>query len=156
MRYAISEAKRKIVGRLEMGDLLPDALLKVCALHKISSAQVHALGAVNYLEVTEWDVQAGKYRDGLVRDGMAEIIMLYGNISYKEDEPFAHLHISASFHENGKTEMIAGHLVKAKVFACEYVIDALDDLVLTRTKDDETGLWLWDSVQKKGFRGPSI
>jgi predicted DNA-binding protein with PD1-like motif len=85
----------------------------------------------------------------LTREEPSEILLLYGNISRRDDDLFAHLHISASYFENGRTTMIAGHLVSASVFACEFVLDAYDDLNPVRTFDEPTQLFLWDEIKSK-------
>lgn len=149
MKHAHSEAGRKIVGRLEKGDRLPDALLEVCREHNITAGEIRALGAVTDLQVTEYDVVNQQYRDPIGRKEASEILLLYGNLSYKYDDLFAHLHITASFLEDGATKIIAGHLVSAEVFACEYVIDSFDDLHLERENDEPTKLMLWNDIKKK-------
>jgi len=149
MRHHESKSQRRIVGRLEKGDDLAGALVEICRAHNVNAGEIRALGAVSYLEVTEYDTQAGKYRPPLVRQGDAEILMLYGNLSEKDGELFAHLHVTASYFENGRPALIAGHVNKATVFACEYVIDAFDDLELVRAPDTPTGLMLWDEVKKR-------
>lgn len=149
MKIVESHSSRRFVGRLQHGDHLPDALIDLCESHHIEAAEVRALGAVMDLQVTEYDVDRREYRTPIERKGASEILMVYGNVSRREGRLFAHLHISASFFENGRPALIAGHLVRAKVFACEFVIVALDDVSLDRQPDEPTGLWLWDDVRKK-------
>ncbi len=137
------------MGRFEKGDSLPDTLLAFCKENNISAGEFRAMGAVTDLAVTEWDVEASVYREPLLRKEPSEILLLYGNISQRDDDLFAHLHISASYFEDDRTTMIAGHLVKATVFACEFVLDAYDDLDLVRVTDEPTGLFLWDEIKRK-------
>lgn len=149
MRSAQSDQVRTIVGRLEKGDKLPDALIAVCQKHNIHAGEIRAIGAVTDLSVTEYDIEARKYRAPLVREPASEILMLYGNLSKKESELFAHLHITASYFEDNQTRIIAGHLASATVFACEYVIKSFDDLELERKPDEATDLMLWDKIEKR-------
>jgi predicted DNA-binding protein with PD1-like motif len=39
--------------------------------------------------------------------------------------------------------VIAGHLVRARVFALEFVINAFEGVTLSRAADEKTGLFLW-------------
>ena len=70
-----------------------------------------------------------------------EITSLTGNISLRDDEPMVHAHITVS-DSDGRT--FGGHLAPGTiVFACEFVITALDGPQLLRSHDDQTGLPLW-------------
>jgi len=146
MRDAQSKVSRRIVGRLDKGVDLAGGLIEVCKKHGVQAGEVRALGALTHLEVTEWDLDSDSYRAPIVRKDPCEILVLYGNFSLKQGELFPHLHISASYFEDGRTVLIAGHLAKGTVFACEYVIEAFDDLRLERKPDESTGLWLWDKL----------
>ena len=148
MRSAESTKSRKIVGRLEKGDELVSAIVRVAKEHNVKAGEIRALGATTYLETTEYDTEAQVYREALVRDGDCEILMLYGNLSDRDGELFAHLHMTGSFFENGEPKLFGGHVSKATVFACEYVIEVHDDIEMTRVLDKPTGLALWETVDK--------
>jgi len=138
-----------LVGRFNKGDDLLSVIIALCEKHDIRAGEVRAIGAVANLSVTEYDISKKEYKKPLSRKEVSEIISLNGNISEKDNSVFPHLHILASFFDNGKTSIIAGHLVKAEVFACEYVIDVYDDISLKRGYDEPTGLALWDKMSKK-------
>ncbi|MCB1155594.1 DNA-binding protein, partial [bacterium] len=61
-----------------------------------------------------------------------------------EGELFWHLHLTAGFMQAGETNMVAGHLLSATVYALEFVIRELDDVDLVRVPDAATGLMLWE------------
>lgn len=149
MKNAMTQVNRRIVGRLEKGDDLHFALKEIFDKNNISAGEIRGLGATTFLAVTEYDMKAGKYKEPLVRDDAAEILMLYGNVSLLDGEVFAHLHITASYFDSGEVKMIAGHVSKATLFALEYVIDVYDDLELVRESDEPTGLKLWGDVKVK-------
>src|SRR5262249_12650532 len=44
--------------------------------------------------------------------------------------------------DNG-VEILGGHLVSARVYSAEYVVETFDDLILRRTQDAPSGLLLW-------------
>jgi len=75
-------------------------------------------------------------------EGPVEIVSCMGNISVKENKPFAHAHLAVS---NEKGEVIGGHVMSG----C--IIDATGELVLLEAKttrllkkyDEKTKLFLW-------------
>jgi len=149
MRAVTSRQARTIVGRLDRFDKLPDALLDVARRHRVRAGRLTAIGGVTRLRVTEFDIDAGAYKPPLERVGMTEVLGLAGNLSLKDGELFAHLHINACWHEDGQTRMLAGHLVDAEVFVCEYHITAYDDVELVREVEPATGLALWNLPDKE-------
>jgi predicted DNA-binding protein with PD1-like motif len=149
MRAVESKKTRTIVGRLDRYDRLPAALLAVAKKHHVQAGRVHAIGGVTELAVTEFDVDTKQYKEPLRRHGMTELLSLEGNLSSRDGELFAHLHLSACWHENGETKMLAGHLVDAEVFVCEFHLTAYDDVELTREIEPKTGLALWNLPDKE-------
>jgi uncharacterized protein len=137
------ESVRTIVGRLERGDDLIEALYEAARKHGVNFGEIHALGAVTDLEVTEWDAGNNSYRPPIRREELSEVLMLYGNLSEKDGKPFWHLHVSAGYLDGGKSSIIAGHLVRAKVFALEFVLTSYQGILLNRSLDEKTGLYLW-------------
>jgi hypothetical protein len=144
MRTAESTKTRTIVGRLERGDKLPDALLAVARAHGVKAGRLTAIGGVTNLKVTEYDIHENRYTPPLERAGMTEVLSLAGNLSLRDGAPFFHLHLCGSWQENGETRIIAGHLVEAETFVCEFHLVAYDDVALVRDLDPKTGLALWD------------
>jgi uncharacterized protein len=140
---------RHIVGRLDRYDKLPDALLRAAEALGVKAGRVHAIGGVTKLAVTEFDLEAGVYKEPLRRDGMTEVLSLEGNLSLKDGALFGHLHINACYHEGQEVRMLSGHLVEAEVFVCEFHITAYDDLALIRERDEATGLPLWNLPEQE-------
>jgi predicted DNA-binding protein with PD1-like motif len=64
-----------------------------------------------------------------------------GNISLKDGEPFAHIHVSLGG-PDGK--LYGGHLVEGEVFVAEVFIQELLGEPLER-KPQDNGLSLWDA-----------
>ena len=75
-------------------------------------------------------------------DQTLEITSLVGNVSIKDGAPIVHAHVTFS-DEDGHA--YGGHLAPGTiVFACEIVIQVLDDPKFERRLDQETGLPLWN------------
>jgi predicted DNA-binding protein with PD1-like motif len=147
---------RRIVGRLERGESVLDALAEV-ALHRgISSAWFQATGPLESAELAVFDVETRRYSLPK-RVGACTAVQITGNLSRLGGLPFAHAHaLVAPARPDGAEGAAAGVAIPATVgallggelragiaFAVEFVIEAYDDLVLERFPDDATGLPLW-------------
>jgi len=75
-------------------------------------------------------------------DSPVEIVSCMGNISVKENRPFAHAHISVS---NEKGEVMGGHVIPGCLIAAsgELVLIEAADARLHRKFDEKTQLFLW-------------
>lgn len=149
MRAKESRKVREIVGRLNRYEKLPEALVAVARKFNVRAGRISAIGGVTHLQVTEYDIETGRYKEPLERRGMTEVLSLQGNFSLRDGGIFPHLHLNACWHENGETKMISGHLVTAEVFVCEFHITAYDDVELVRESDAATGLALWNLPEEE-------
>lgn len=143
---------RRVIGRFERGESLLDGLRSVAAQKGIVSGSFRALGAFEWAELCEYEQEEKVYRPP-IRVGHCEILNLTGNLSIRGEEIFPHVHAALSF-ETGAEDargirVVGGHLSAAQVFACEFVIDCYDDLVLRREYDAATGLDLWGRSTKE-------
>jgi uncharacterized protein len=134
---------RRLVGRLDRGDNLPEALVALARTHEVTAAWVRGLGALEWVELCEYDQHTQRYRPGKRIDRPCELLSLEGNLSMKGGEPFAHVHVTVSWESGDGIAVAGGHLVAAQVFACELSLECYDDLHLAREWDAATGLSLW-------------
>jgi len=144
MLFAESHKLRRIVGRLQKGDDLFASLTDVCRRSNVRTAELRALGSFESAEVAEYDQVRKVWKAGrtFVASGM-ELLNLTGNVSERDGALALHAHVTLMRDRDNGVEIIGGHLVSAKVFALEFVIEAFDDLILRRAVDDATGLTLW-------------
>ncbi len=138
----------RVVGRLQRGDNLRDALLSIAASHDIHFASVSAIGAFTRASFCEYDQHAQRYLEPIAFDGGMEVLSLNGNLSVLDGAPFLHVHALCSKEVTGadghrRIETFGGHIVEAHVFALEFVIDGHGGEPLHRAHDDVTGLALW-------------
>lgn len=142
---AIFEAKAgsAITGRLEKGDKLPDALLEVCKSKGIKAGWIFAIGAVSKISVMTYEQEKKLYTAPIEKAGDYEILSLMGNVSLLEGKEFLHLHVVSAEIKDEGTDILAGHLVGADVFALEFVILPIEGVQLRREFDELTGLKLW-------------
>ncbi|MCE5222891.1 DNA-binding protein [bacterium] len=138
--------------RLEKGEEILESLTGFCKKfnhYTGATGTITGIGAVSYAEIGWFDPECKKYVTNVYQENR-EITSLIGNLSLKEKEPFFHIHVTLS---NRQFEVIGGHLYKA-------IISATGELVLRtfrlsgtstdlkRKPDQETGLYLWDEMQR--------
>lgn len=138
-----SRKVRHVLGRLEAGERVHDSLRVIAEEHGIATAWITGLGAFRWLELAEYDQDAQVYRPSKRIDTPCEILTLTGNLSFRDGQPFAHVHVTVSREVGDRIEVLGGHLVDGEVFACELRLEVFDDLLLDRARDDTTGLALW-------------
>ena len=128
-----------IAVRLDRGEEVLDRLKKVCLAEGVKVASVSAIGATDDFTVGVLDVKAHKYLSNNY-NGNHEIVSLCGNVTTKDGEFYAHLHMSAS-DKDGKT--VGGHLNRAVISAtCEMFVRVIDAKI-ERKFDEEVGLNLF-------------
>jgi len=141
-----SRRVRRVIGRLERGERLPDALAAIAEQRRITTGWVTGLGAFEWVELAEYDQSLKEYRPPKRIAGPCEILSLVGNVSFKDGAPFVHAHVTVSRETEHGIEVSGGHLIAGCVFACELFVECCDDLGLRRDRDDATGLALWSGL----------
>jgi predicted DNA-binding protein with PD1-like motif len=137
-----ARASRHIVGRVFRGARLQKAFGDLVGEHGLRTAWVSALGAFEWIELTEYHQGERRYEEAR-RFERCELLTMQGNLSQRDGEPFWHLHATVSLREEGRDVTYGGHVVDGSVFALEFRIDCFDELDLKRETDDATGLQLW-------------
>jgi predicted DNA-binding protein with PD1-like motif len=106
----------------------------------IEAGSFTAIGALKRATLGYYDQKNHEYREIKI-DSPHEMASCTGNISLKDGEPFAHVHVVLA-DERGNTR--AGHLLEGTVFAAEVHLRQLEGPRLERKYDDITGLSLWN------------
>ena len=152
MLTGISRSGRIIMGRLERGDDLEEGLLRICSDAEIRCGEIRALGALSHVELCAYDQKKLQYGPSRKYSGNLEILSLLGNISEKSGDRALHLHATLARDTDNGIQVIGGHVLSGKVFACELTVHTCEDLILRRGKDTDTGLTLW--TEKIQFPAP--
>jgi predicted DNA-binding protein with PD1-like motif len=135
---------RILMGNLDIGQDLLEALEGICRTHQIRLGHLWAIGAVQRACIGYYDQQKTEYLYQQI-DRPLEITGLIGNISLKDGLPFIHAHLTLG--DSGGL-VFGGHLASGTVlFACEYMIQIFKGPEFNRTFQRKTGLSLWDSVE---------
>jgi predicted DNA-binding protein with PD1-like motif len=151
-----SRSGRRIVGSLDRGVTLADALLDVCRERGVRCAEVRGLGSLEAVEVAAYDQERRAWRPSRTFTGDLEIVNLTGNVSERGGKLALHAHVTLMRDRDNGVELLGGHLVTARVFALEFVIDAFDDVILRRGESDRaTGLTLWNEAIPLGAAAPA-
>lgn len=140
-----TRASRQIIARVFRGQRLQDALLRLTEEHGLRTAWISAIGAFEWIELTEYNQTTRRYEKAH-RFERCELLSMQGDLSERDGQPFWHLHATVSLREEGRDLTYGGHVVDGVVFALELRIDAFDELVLRRGADPATGLQLWTDV----------
>jgi uncharacterized protein len=128
------------IVRLTTGEEIGAAIVSVAAAEKIDAGTVLGIGAAYDVVLGYFDRETRAYERKTFAEEM-EILSLSGNLSIKENRPFAHVHVTL-----GRRDFttIGGHLFEGKAGAtCELVIRPLAGY-LRRVRDEATGVFLLD------------
>jgi len=133
-------AKDLLMGRLQRGDDLLEALTAVVQREGVRLGRVEALGAVEKARVGYYDQASFQY-EYLDLDQDLEILALVGNVSLRDGQPMVHAHVTLG---DAQGRAFGGHLAPGtRVFACEFTVEVLEGAELHRGHDEATGLPLW-------------
>ena len=128
----------KILFRLEMGDKLIDSAQKIAVAENVKLASIMGIGACSKIEMGYIDLNIKEYVFKTFNGDM-EILHATGNITMKDGNQFAHIHISVADKE---CKVFGGHLNEATISATfEGVMSIMDDEV-SREFNADIGLAL--------------
>jgi len=139
MDYRPVETSAEFVCRLDHGADWRAEIESLADAEAIDAAFFYGLGAVEDAEVWFYDQDSREY-DSMMFTEPLEVAACVGNISWLDDDRFAHTHAVLSRPDG---EAIAGHLDSATVWAGEVYVRAFDT-TLDRTHDEPTDLDLWE------------
>ncbi len=131
---------RSIVARLEHGGDLLDEIVALAERHGIEAGALQGLGALQRARLAYYD-QTGKTYGEFALEQPLEITALAGNLSRRDGEHAAHVHLTLAASDG---RAFGGHAAPGcVVFACELVVTELLGQPLERVHDEVTGLPLW-------------
>ena len=130
----------KYFVRIDRGEEIMTCLKDFCEKEHITLAEVKALGAVDDFSMGLFDVEEKKYHSNHFTFP-AEIVSLWGTVTTKDGQFYAHIHMSAGDKEG---HVFGGHLNTARVSAtCEMIVDVSAGTV-ERKFSTEVGLNLFE------------
>ncbi len=143
MKTIETKQKRLVVVQLSEGDDLYQSILEAAKEHNIRSGFIQGIGG---LKVAKY----GLYRDGALQDqhreaeSCFELVSLIGNVSLKENEIYAHIHIEIADTKD-TNQCFGGHLQEGSIIfpMAEIVIQEIDTEI-SRVYNDRVKLWPWN------------
>jgi predicted DNA-binding protein with PD1-like motif len=143
---------RVLVGRLEPGEWLHDALLEMARLERVDAAMVRGQGIVDLAELDVWDPALKGYGAPRRLTGTLELASLSGSVSLHRGVPDVRLHAVVAWPraEPEPPGCAGGLLVRGRAVSVELALDVYDDGDLDRSvQDPVTGLPLWRTPRRR-------
>jgi predicted DNA-binding protein with PD1-like motif len=143
--YGVTVQTRVVVGRLERGEWLHEALLEVARLEEVDAAFVRGHGTVEQAVLHAYDPASRGYVLEEEIASAAELASLSGAISLRDGKPDVRLHatVARPAEAGGLPLVAAGLLASARAVVVELALDVYDGGDLERRDDPATGLALW-------------
>ncbi len=132
---------RNFLFRVPAGEEILGLINDFAKKNNVLIGTVSAIGSLRNPKIGYFDEAAGEYKV-IELSGLYELVSLSGNISLKDGEPFAHIHVALGGPDG---RLYGGHLVEGEVFVAEVFIQELLGEPLER-KLQENGLTLWNTV----------
>ncbi len=156
MKFRISTASERLVGRLDAGEDLVDVLTALCEKHGVTAGEIRAVGHFDSIELVHFDARTKSYETLVDGEGSFDLVSLDGNISTLGGE--VALRLAAVFNVAGPVgpQMVGGQLRRARARSAEFVISSFLDLEMERRLEGESGRLVLDKIErKKGVAAPS-
>ena len=138
MKYKINN--NKVFISLETGDEIIESITNCLKIEKIYSGMINGIGAISQVELGFYNIESKEYKKEFFNYDY-ELTSLMGNITLKDEVPFAHIHINMS---DDNFKVLGGHLFSAVTAASAEVIILLNEQTIKRELDKNVGLYLWD------------
>lgn len=126
-------------GSLDKGTEIINGLSHLMKMRNITTGMISGIGAVSEAQLGYFNAETKSYEKKLFPENM-EIVSLKGNISFKDNEIFPHLHVVLSRRD---FSAVGGHLFSGTVYAFEFEIIPFPNMTFVREFDKDTGLFLW-------------
>ena len=143
----IIEARRArhLLLRVDRGEELPSAVLRALDQAEARAAWIHGIGSLEAAELALFDQASRTYGRARRIEGPADILSLEGNVAVHEGAGFLRMSATLARETDVGLVIFGGELVWARAFAVELHVTAFDDIALSRSFDDRTGLALLTS-----------
>jgi len=136
----VGESPRIFIERIPTDEDLVRYLEALARRRKLHTAWISGIGAVRRASLATYDQTARKY-EPVVFEEPFELLSLQGNLSLRDGEPFAHVHVVLA-RRDGTT--VGGHVLEGTVvFLTELMITEKEGPALQRHPDEVTGLSVW-------------
>ncbi|MCA9665278.1 MAG: DNA-binding protein [Myxococcales bacterium] len=141
-----SREGRRIVGRIAHGEELHKRLLEVARRANVRAATLRGQGVIEDVSLAHYDRSSRAMGKARRLRGACTLLSLEGSISEHEGRTDVQVScVVARAGDNG-IEVLGGVVMGARVVAVEFVMDVMDDVMLRRRLDRQSGLVVWDEM----------
>ena len=137
MNFRIDNSQ--IFMTLAKGDYINRTFESFAEIKGVGCAWLNGIGALANPEIGYYSIDDKSYHRKHFK-GEFELTSLIGNITMKEEKPFAHTHITFS---DTNYKVFGGHLFDARITAAGEFLMQLGNDKITREINHEIGLPLW-------------
>ena len=134
MEYRVFD--KTIVARLDKGDKIAESLLQIAKSENIGAAEISGIGATDDFEVGVFDLDKNDYNH-FHYTGNHEINALVGNLTTKDNEPYLHLHVTAT---GADDKVVGGHLFEGVISLTAEIFINMQKARLERRFDENLGI----------------
>ena len=111
MKSFEAKIERIIIGKVEPDEDLIEAIIKMVKKHKIQSGFINCIGALKKFTIGYFNIDTKTY-ETITFEEYVELVSCMGNISFMDNEPIIHLHISIG---NKEYSVMGGHLFQPAI-----------------------------------------
>jgi len=130
----------KILVSISKGEFVNQSILDAAKINDVNFGWINGLGAIIDPELGYYDIQNKKYIRKVI-EGEFELTSLVGNITYNENAPFIHSHITFS---DINFKAYGGHLFDCRIAAAGEFIILKGSERINRHYSNDIGLSLWN------------
>jgi hypothetical protein len=141
MKSIESKLRRVIVGRVNPGEDLIDAITEMVKKSDIKSGLINVIGALEKFTLGYFDLDKKEYLFKTFEENV-ELVSCMGNIAYKNGEPIIHLHFQVG---RPDYSILGGHLGQPSIISVTgevYIYEISEKL--KRSNDPRFNLSLLD------------
>ena len=139
MKSIETKVSRVIIGKVEPDEDLIDSIIQMIKDHDIKSGLINCIGALKKFTIGYFDINSKSYLQKTYED-YVELVSCMGNISFKDDQPIVHLHISLGTRDYN---LIGGHLIQPTIVSITGEVYLFEiDQKLIRANDPKLNLSL--------------
>lgn len=135
----IRAADDRLLLRVDRGEELVGSILRAAEQFQLSSGLVHAIGALEQIELGFYVLDERRYLRRTLPD-MHELLSLQGNLALLDESPFLHAHVVLGTRDFAT---LGGHLFRGTVAVVAEVVVWPGKQPVARGMDPPTGLNLW-------------
>jgi predicted DNA-binding protein with PD1-like motif len=150
VQYQTSQQTRRLIGRLDQGEELVEAITALCRKEKILAAEIRATGALKKVELVRYDASRRQYIELAQGAADVEIVSLTGSVSTLGDELAIRLDGVLLADAPFGPQLLAGQVRSGAVETLEFVIEEFLDVSMRRSLDSATGRLLLQATPRAG------